>query len=78
MNLLTRQECALLLDACWDHPVSWCETCRRSYKLYELESESAASLKFQSCTVCGSDMVHSLREHLRFCPQLNVFTDDEF
>lgn len=75
---LTQPECALLLDACWDHPVSWCATCRRTYKLYELESAGVVSLKFQSCTVCGTDMVPSLREHLRFCSRLNVFTDDEF
>jgi hypothetical protein len=58
---------AVLFELCTDHPVAFCETCRRAYTPEELGTDVG-----KGCFLCqcGTDLRASLTAHARTCPNL--------
>jgi hypothetical protein len=59
---------SLLFALCPDHPVAFCETCRRTYTPEQLGTE--ISDRCYLCRDCGADLRESVVAHARTCPNL--------
>src|SRR5467141_2637936 len=59
---------SLLFELCPDHPVAFCETCRRAYTPEQLGTEIGNGCYL--CRQCGADLRESLVAHTRSCRNL--------
>ena len=59
---------SLLFELCPDHPVAFCETCRRTYTPEQLGTEIGD--RCYLCRDCGADLRESVVAHARTCPNL--------
>ena len=59
---------SLLFALCPDHPVAFCETCRRPYTPEQLGTEIGD--RCYLCRDCGADLRESVVAHARRCPNL--------
>lgn len=59
---------SLLFALCPDHPVAFCETCRRTYTPEQLGTEIGD--RCYLCRDCGADLRESVAAHARTCPNL--------
>src|SRR2546428_7254987 len=59
---------SLLFELCPDHPVAFCETCRRAYTPEQLGTEIGNGCYL--CRQCGADLRESLVAHTRTCRNL--------
>src|SRR5215813_4904929 len=59
---------SLLFATCSDHPVAFCETCRRTYTPEQLGTE--INDRCYLCHHCGADLRESIVAHARTCPNL--------
>jgi hypothetical protein len=59
---------SLLFALCPDHPVAFCETCRRSYTPDQLGTELGDGCYL--CRHCNTDLRESVVAHARTCPNL--------
>src|SRR5438445_11514109 len=59
---------SLLFELCPDHPVAFCETCRRTYTPEQLGTEIGDGCYL--CRHCGADLRESVLAHSRTCPNL--------
>ncbi len=65
MLLLVRLR-PLLFEACGDHSVAFCESCREGYRPEQLDIGLG---KFFLCRKCGAHLGESLKAHARSCPR---------
>jgi hypothetical protein len=68
--LLFIRQRALLFAACRDHPVAFCETCRRGYSAEELGTDVGHDCYL--CRQCGTDLRASVTAHARSCPNVTT------
>jgi hypothetical protein len=59
---------SLLFALCPDHPVAFCERCRRSYTPEQLGTDIGDRCSL--CRDCGADLRESVVAHARTCPNL--------
>jgi hypothetical protein len=59
---------SLLFALCPDHPVAFCETCRRTYTPEQLGTEIGEGCYL--CRHCNTDLRESVIAHARTCPNL--------
>jgi hypothetical protein len=66
---LSREERALLVHYCWDHPVAECVPCARRFRQRELLWVALAD-STDRCPRCREDLTDSVRAHLYSCAML--------
>src|SRR5262245_18985560 len=64
--VLTETERGRLIRFCWDHQVSRCATCSRSYRITEMGTDMTGRRYYLS-PCCRVELVWSIRQHIADC-----------